>query len=122
MQQLVNHNMEYFKLIRIGHNSLLVIVLTCEMTEIFWNSLCDSILQTGISDGEMYMDYSYRNGDSNFSFYATITNYKIQQTNIKRCVFPKVIDRELVKFYKANKNYIVRSNMSRRKKMMLLEN
>lgn len=112
--------MEYFKLIRIDRNNLLVIVLTFEMSDMFWRSLNDSLSNMGIDEGDLYMDYSYRNGDSNFSFCASIANHTIQQHNIKRCVFPKAIDREVMKFYINNKIYVERSNMSHHKKLHFL--
>lgn len=53
---------QYYKIHETSQHKVLVTVLTCEMTEVYWTQLQDDIHQLNLVNANVYFDFIYRNG------------------------------------------------------------
>ena len=57
-----------FQIIPLQGRSLLVVILSSEMTNYYWKELQTELANLNIADAEVYFDFLYRNGLKNRFF------------------------------------------------------
>ena len=71
-----------FQIIPLQGRSLLVVILSSEMTNYYWKELQTELANLNIADAEVYFDFLYRNGLKNrfFSWFIDLLpNYFIRE-------------------------------------------
>lgn len=59
---MVEISNKYYRLQRISARIVLITILTCEMTEVYWGQLNDDVRALRICDSNVYFDFLFRNG------------------------------------------------------------
>lgn len=76
---------KYFHIESVNQNSILVIILTCEMTSVYWNELVSTLRAGHYNNQTVYFDFLYRNGYENRFFIASIDDKSNFRGRLRRC-------------------------------------
>lgn len=76
---------EHFYIENLGDRGLWVVILSTEMTSVYWNELQDTITQNRWSDVEVYFDFLYRNGFSNRFYKSRVGSTSKFMTRLQKC-------------------------------------
>lgn len=101
-----------FNITAVESNCFLVTVLSDDVTNPFWNSLCHVISSYNQPDADIYFDYLYRNGITNRFFYTKLENNTIVFNSVRRANVSHKISDMFDNFYKAHSVYIDTSVLS----------
>lgn len=76
---------KYFHIETIDQERLLVIILTYEMTSVYWNELISTLRENHYYNKTVYFDFLYRNGYKNRFFSAKIDEQSNLRGRLRRC-------------------------------------
>ena len=76
---------KYFHIETVDKERLLVIILSCEMTSVYWNELVATLRDGHYNNKTVYFDFFYRNGYNNRFFSARIDEQSNFRGRLKRC-------------------------------------
>lgn len=76
---------KYFHIETVDQERLLVIILSCEMTSVYWNELLSTLRERQYSNKTVYFDFLYRNGYENRFFSASIDDQFLFKGRLRRC-------------------------------------
>lgn len=76
---------KYFHIETVDQERLLVIILSCEMTSVYWNELVSTLRERHYSNKTIYFDFLYRNGYENRFFSANIDDKFKFRGRLRRC-------------------------------------
>lgn len=84
---------KYFHIEQIDNEKLLVIILSCELTSVYWENLLEAFREKNLCDRTVYFDFLYRNGYNNRFFSAHLDNHSRLSGRLHRCdVFDRFED------------------------------
>lgn len=78
---------KYFHIETVDKDRLLVIILSCEMTSVYWNELVSTFRENNLYNKTVYFDFLYRNGYENRFFLAHLDEQSNFQGRLRRCEF-----------------------------------
>ena len=82
-------NNKEFQIIPLQGRSLLVIVLSLEMTSHYWKKLQAELANCNVPDAEVYFDFLYRNGTRNRFFKSELKGLTLIANTLKKCEAPE---------------------------------
>ena len=78
-----------FQIIPLQGRSLLVVILSSEMTNYYWKELQTELANLNIADAEVYFDFLYRNGLKNRFFKSKLKGMMLISNSLRKCEAPK---------------------------------
>ena len=103
---------DLYKIIQLSATSLLVVILSYEMTDCYWTNLKSDLANYKIYDAEVYFDFLYRNGIRNRFFKSQLSRNNLLANTLKRCVAPNDCLTVANAFFKQNKDALENSTLS----------
>lgn len=105
---------KYFHIETIDQERLLVIILSCELTSVYWNELVSSLRKRRCRNKIVYFDFLYRNGYENRFFIAKIDDQSNFREHLKRCEVNDAFDAISHRFFSLHRELLFTSILSRR--------
>ncbi len=102
-------NTKDYQIISLGERSFLVVILSLEMTEYYWDDLQSALAKYDIANAEVYFDFLYRNGLKNRFFKTRLDGVKLLSNSLRKCEAPKECVRASDTFFNLNKDKIEHS-------------
>lgn len=88
---------KYFHIESVDRERLLVIILSCEMTSVYWKELNETLKNMQYDADKVYFDFLFRNGYENRFFMANLDDNSNIKGLLKKCdgfdVFKKISHR-----------------------------
>lgn len=104
---------KYFHIENVDRDSLLVIILSSEMTSVYWNDLLYTFRKNHLSNKMIYFDFLYRNGYENRFFSAHLDeSYKIKG-RLKKCDVFDTFEEVTHRFFVQHEDILMTSILSR---------
>lgn len=107
-----------FKIISIQERSLLVIILSFEITNHYWKELQMALANYNIANADVYFDFLYRNGLKNRFFKSKLDGFTLIINSLKKCDIPQEYKFIADKFFSLNFNWIDSSVLSSFQKLL----
>lgn len=102
------------------NGSVLVTILTNEMSSVYWESLTDSISEMNVRNCQVVFDFLMRNGLDD-RFYETYTNESSKIcVSLKRIEATPFLVETADSFFVTHKKYIEKSALTKRQKSAFL--
>ena len=76
---------EHFHVELLSNGDIFVIILSTEMTSVYWKELKNVISELRRSNVKVYFDFLYRNGFQNRFFAAMVNNDSLLEGKLRRC-------------------------------------
>lgn len=113
---------DQYKIIQLSATSLLVVILSYEMTDCYWTNLKSDLANYNIYNADVYFDFLYRNGLRNRFFKSQLYGNNLRANTLKRCVVSQECLIIANAFFKQNKDILKNSTLSNIQKEILLAN
>lgn len=104
---------KYFHIEKVDQERLLVIILSCEMTSVYWNELVSTLRERHYSNKTVYFDFLYRNGYENRFFFASIDDKFNFRGRLRRCDAFDTFEAISHRFFSMHENLLASSILSR---------
>ena len=104
---------KYFHIEDVDRDSLLVIILSCELTSVYWNDLIDTLREKHLSNKTVYFDFLYRNGYENRFFSAHLDENYNFRGRLKKCNVIDSFEEVTRKFFSLHEDILFNSILSR---------
>ena len=101
-----------FQIIPLQGRSLLVVILSLEMTSYYWKELQSELANYNIVDAEVYFDFLYRNGLKNRFVKSSLRGSDLVANSLKKCDAPKEYIQIADDFFSLNSQWIDGSVLS----------
>ncbi len=101
-----------FQIIPLQGRSLLVVILSSEMTNHYWKKLQTELANFNITNAEVYFDFLYRNGLKNRFFKAELKGIMLIANSLKKCEAPKEYIKIADTFFASHSKWIDSSVLS----------
>ena len=101
-----------FQIIPLQGRSLLVVILSSEMTSHYWKDLQTELATFNIADAEVYFDFLYRNGLKNRFFKSELKGISLIANSLKRCEAPQEYIKVADTFFASHSQWIDSSVLS----------
>ena len=101
-----------FQIIPLQGRSLLVVILSSEMTNHYWKELQTELANLNIADAEVYFDFLYRNGLKNRFFKSELKGIMLIANSLKKCEAPKEYIKVADTFFASHSKWIDSSVLS----------
>lgn len=111
---------DLYKIIQLSATSLLVVILSYEMTDYYWTNLKSDLANYNIYNAEVYFDFLYRNGMRNRFFKSQLSGNNLLANTLKRCVVSNDCLTVANAFFKQNKDVLEHSTLSNIQKEIFL--
>lgn len=85
--------MAKYKILKINDNNVLVIVLSLEMLQEYWETLLMDMKKENISSSMVYFDLLYRNGKSRRFLQASFDGEKLTSNVVVKAKIPLICER-----------------------------
>lgn len=89
----------FFHIEDVDSDKLLVIILSCELTSVYWNELLETFRENHWRRKTVYFDFLYRNGYENRFFSALLDDNSKLQGRLHRCELERSIDMRSRRFF-----------------------
>ena len=76
---------QYFQIEKIDTESFLVIILSCELTSVYWIKLLDVFQKNRIANKTVYFDFLIRNGFDNRFFMSYLNGNSKFESQLRSC-------------------------------------
>lgn len=97
---IIGRNMErFFHIEDIDSDELFVIILSNELTSVYWEELLDTFQKNHWSNRTVYFDFLYRNGYENRYFSAFLNEESKLMGNLRRCQVSQSFDEISRRFF-----------------------
>ena len=104
---------KYFHIESVDNERLLVIILSCEMTSVYWNELLSTIRDRHFNNQTVYFDFLYRNGYENRFFTANIDANSNIKGRLRRCDAFDTFEAISHRFFSMHEDFLASSILSR---------
>lgn len=94
---------EHFHIELLSNGDIFVIILSTEMTSVYWKELRNAISKLRRSNVKVYFDFLYRNGFQNRFFAAIVNKDSILEGRLRGC--------DMSEYYKRITNLYFRSHI-----------
>lgn len=111
---------DIYKIIQLSATSLLVVILSYEMTDCYWSNLKSDLANYKIYNAEVYFDFLYRNGMRNRFFRAKLSGNDLLSNTLKRCVVSNDCLIVANTFFRQNRDVLENSTLSSIQKEIFL--
>ena len=74
-----------YKIISLGEQSFLVVILSLEMTDCYWPTLQTEIAKYNVANAEVYFDFLFRNGLKDRFFKTKLSGVNLLYNSLRRC-------------------------------------
>ena len=101
-----------FQIIPLQGRSLLVVILSSEMTKYYWKELQTELANLNIADAEVYFDFLYRNGLKNRFFKSKLKGMMLISNSLRKCEAPKEYIKVADTFFASHSKWIDSSVLS----------
>lgn len=101
-----------FKIIATRERSLLVVILSLEMTSHYWKELQVALASYNIANADVYFDFLYRNGLKNRFFKSKLNGLSLIVNSLRACDIPKKYKTMVDIYYSSHLNWIDNSALS----------
>ena len=101
-----------FQIIPLQGRSLLVVILSSEMTNYYWKELQTELANLNIADAEVYFDFLYRNGLKNRFFKSKLKGMMLISNSLRKCEAPKEYIKVADTFFASHSKWIDSSVLS----------
>ena len=101
-----------FQIIPLQGRSLLVVILSSEMTNYYWKELQTELANLNIADAEVYFDFLYRNGLKNRFFTSELKGITLIANSLKKCEVPQEYIKVADTFFASHSKWIDSSVLS----------
>ena len=108
-----------FQIIPLQGRSLLVVILSSEMTNYYWKELQTELANLNIADAEVYFDFLYRNGLKNRFFKSKLKGMMLISNSLRKCEAPKEYIKVADTFFASHSKWIDSSVLSFIKRELL---
>lgn len=92
---------------------ILVIILSCEMTSVYWSELVNTLRERHCNNKIVYFDFLYRNGYENRFFVARIDERSNFKGRLRKCDAFGSFEAVTRHFFSTHKDLLVTSILSR---------
>lgn len=92
----------FFHIEDVGNDRLLVIILSTELTSVYWNELLNAFQRNHWRNRTVYFDFIYRNGFENRFFSAVLNDESRLMGRLHRCEIESTFDRMSRLFFAKN--------------------
>ena len=96
---------------------LLVVILSVEMTDYYWQNLKSELANLDSADSEVYFDFLYRNGLRNRFFKSKLHGVKLVDNSLRKCDAPEECVRVADTFFAKHSAWIETSVLSSLQKL-----
>lgn len=96
----------YFHIETIDRDNLLVIILSYEMTSVYWKELQETLRGNHIVDKTVYFDFFYRNGSENRYFISHVDNHSKLSGQLKKCCTINSLEAISTQFFEEHKELL----------------
>ncbi len=104
---------KYFHIETVDQDRLLVIILSCEMTSVYWNELVSTLRERHCNNKTIYFDFLYRNGYENRFFSASIDEKSNINGRLRRCEVFDTFETISRRFFSLHEDLLSASILSR---------
>lgn len=104
---------KYFHIETVDQDRLLVIILSCEMTSVYWNELVSTLRDRHCNNKTVYFDFLYRNGYENRFFLASIDEESNFKGRLRRCDVFDTFEAISRRFFSLHEDLLTSSILSR---------
>lgn len=104
----------FFHIEDVDSEELYVIILSNELTSVYWEELLDTFQKNHWSNRTVYFDFLYRNGYENRYFSAFLNEESRLLGNLRRCQVSHTLDEISRKFFALHSDLLIGSNLSNR--------
>ena len=104
---------KYFHIETVDQERLLVIILSCEMTSVYWNELVNTLRERHCKNKTVYFDFLYRNGYENRFFTARIDERSNFKGRLRKCYVYDLFEAVSHHFFSMHKDLLATSILSR---------
>jgi len=104
----------FFHIEDVDSEELYVIILSNELTSVYWEELLDTFQKNHWSNRTVYFDFFYRNGYENRYFSAFLNEESRLLGNLRRCQVSHTLDEISRKFFALHSDLLIGSNLSNR--------
>lgn len=101
-----------FKIISLQERSLLVVILSFEITNYYWEKLQTELAKCNIANADIYFDFLYRNGLRNRFFKSRLDGFTLITNSLRRCEIPQEYKIIADNFFSLHSNWIDSSVLS----------
>lgn len=105
-------NNKEFQIFSMQGRSLLVVILSFEITNHYWKELQTELADYNIADAEVYFDFLYRNGLKNRFFKSKLIGVTLTANSLKRCEAPEEYIKTADTFFATHSKWIDNSVLS----------
>lgn len=112
--------MAKYKILKINDNNVLVIVLSLEMLQEYWETLLMDMRKKNISSSMVYFDLLYRNGKSKRFLQASFDGEKLMSNIVVKAKIPIICEKSADMFLYKNHTLYKGSVLSSAKLLMFL--
>lgn len=112
---IIGKSMErFFHIEDIDSDELFVIILSNELTSVYWEELMDTFRNNHWCNRTVYFDFLYRNGYENRYFSAFLNEESKLIGNLRRCQVSHSFDEISRRFFTLHEDLLSGSNLSTR--------
>lgn len=112
---------KYYHIEKVDKDSLLVIILSCEMTSVYWNDLLDTFRENHFGNKTVYFDFLYRNGYENRFFSAHLDDTYKFRGRLRKCEAFDIFEEVTRRFFSLHEDILLNSILSRQQVEHYLE-
>ena len=112
---------KYYHIESVDKDSLLVIILSCEMTSVYWNELLDTFREYQLGNKTVYFDFLYRNGYENRFFSAHLDDSYKFRGRLRKCEAYDIFEEVTRRFFSLHEDILLNSILSRQQVEHYLE-
>lgn len=103
---------KYFHIETLDSDRLLVIILSCELTSVYWNKLLATFKDNHIINKTVYFDFLYRNGYENRFFVANLNESSAFNGRLRRCDVPERFEKISQRFFRMHEELLASSALA----------
>lgn len=103
---------KFFHIEDIDNERLLVIILTSELTSVYWNDLLEAFHEHHWSNKTVYFDFLYRNGYENRFFSASLNAESRLKGSLRHCQMEQAYDEISKRFFALHSELLMGSILS----------
>lgn len=112
---IIGKNMErFFHIEDIDSDELFVIILSNELTSVYWEELMETFQKNNWRNRTVYFDFLYRNGYENRYFSAFLNEESKLTGNLRRCQVSQSYDEISRRFFALHEDLLSGSILSTR--------
>lgn len=112
---------KYFHIEKVDRDSLLVIILSCEMTSVYWNDLLNAFRDNHLGNKTVFFDFLYRNGYENRFFSAQLDESYKFRGRLRKCEVFDSFEEVTHRFFSLHEDILLNSILSKQQVEQYLE-